>query len=435
MQFWTSFVLAAAGSVSAAACKSHNTTTTAVAPSGTSVSPTSTIDWVTYYDNNNPTAVSKAKATALTRSPTSSVKGKVFDRYVSIWFENTDFDKADADPNFQFFASKGITLTGFRAVTHPSQPNYVSVVSGDYFGMEDDDVYRIPKNISTVIDLLEDKGVSWGFYEEDMPFSGFTGESWMNQVTFAQDYMRKHNPGVSFDSNVQYEDRLAQIKNLSMIYPEESLFHQDLAANKLPQWLFVTPNMTSDAHNSDITTAGKWLKSFLAPLLDDPHFMNNTLVTITFDENETYEEQNTILTIVLGDAVPESLHGTKDDSYYNHYSEIATVEANWDLHTLGRWDVGANVFEFVGKHTGDAIRTYENLDHYYFNSSYGGNFSTSGYYPLPAPNLALNKSVSGRTILPSIMETWANSDAPTYYTDTVMNPDGMHSPAGFPSTS
>jgi acid phosphatase len=38
-----------------------------------------------------------AQATARTDSPTSHVKGKAFDRYVSIWFENTDFDMAAAD--------------------------------------------------------------------------------------------------------------------------------------------------------------------------------------------------------------------------------------------------------------------------------------------------------------------------------------------------
>jgi acid phosphatase len=38
-----------------------------------------------------------AQATALTESPTSKVKGKVFDRYVSIWLENTDYLSAAAD--------------------------------------------------------------------------------------------------------------------------------------------------------------------------------------------------------------------------------------------------------------------------------------------------------------------------------------------------
>lgn len=65
--------------------------------------------------------------------------------------------------------------------------------------------------------------------------------------------------------------------------------------------------------------------------------MNNTLVLITFDENSSYAIQNRVLAILLGDAVPSKLVGTTDSAYYNHYSDIATVSANWDLHTLGRW--------------------------------------------------------------------------------------------------
>jgi acid phosphatase len=45
----------------------------------------------------DPADVSAAQATAKSESPTSKVKGKAFDRYVSIWFENQDFDIAKAD--------------------------------------------------------------------------------------------------------------------------------------------------------------------------------------------------------------------------------------------------------------------------------------------------------------------------------------------------
>jgi acid phosphatase len=45
----------------------------------------------------DPADVYAAQATALTLSPTSNVKGAAFDRYVSIWFENTDYDMAAAD--------------------------------------------------------------------------------------------------------------------------------------------------------------------------------------------------------------------------------------------------------------------------------------------------------------------------------------------------
>jgi hypothetical protein len=44
---------------------------------------------------------------------------------------------------------------------------------------------------------------------------------------------------------------------------------------------------------------------------------------------ENYAIQNRVFSVLLGDAVPEELEGTTDDNYYNHYSEISTVEANW----------------------------------------------------------------------------------------------------------
>jgi len=125
------------------------------------------------------------------------------------------------------------------------------------------------------------------------------------------------------------------------------MFFKDLKDNKLPQWMFITPNMTSDGHDTSVTVAGAWLQNFLGPLLDDPNFMQSTMVLITFDENgtslrttiqqilthicctETYSIQNRVFSVLLGDAIPAELEGTTDDNYYNHYSEISTVEANW----------------------------------------------------------------------------------------------------------
>ncbi|MBO8584248.1 hypothetical protein INO15_14075, partial [Staphylococcus aureus] len=57
-----------------------------------------------------------AAATAKTSSPTSHVKGKAFDRFVVVYFENQNYDKADGDPNFTFFAKKGIKLTNYFGV-------------------------------------------------------------------------------------------------------------------------------------------------------------------------------------------------------------------------------------------------------------------------------------------------------------------------------
>jgi acid phosphatase len=161
--------------------------------------------------------------------------------------------------------------------------------------------------------------------------------------------------------------------------------------------------------------------------------MNNTLVMVTFDENHTYTKQNRIVGILLGDAVPTELVGTTDNTFYNHYSEISTVQANWGLHTLGRWDVGANVFKFVADKTGDKIRSWAGkvpLNQMYFNVSYAGKFNKkNSSVPWPVPNSGLE--YFGRTVAPVVVETWGRSQAESAYTTALEVPDGLHPEAEF----
>lgn len=163
----------------------------------------------TQYTATGAAAVAKARATALTESPTSNVVGKTFDRFVTIWLENTDYSGAANDreiliptqirhheltssANLQWIASQGITLTNYLAITHPSQPNYVAAVGGDTHGISSDNFKRIDSSIQTIVDLIEAKGVSWSGYMEDLPYSGFEGNAYVNQNTGANDYVRKH---------------------------------------------------------------------------------------------------------------------------------------------------------------------------------------------------------------------------------------------------
>ncbi|KAF2819961.1 phosphoesterase-domain-containing protein [Ophiobolus disseminans] len=354
------------------------------------------------------------------------VKGKAFDRFAIIWLENTDYDLAAGDPNLAWLAKRGISLTNHFAVTHPSMPNYAAAISGDYYGLNHDDRIAIPSNVSTLVDLLEDKGVSWGEYQEDMPSVGFQGTEYRNPKTGANMYVRKHNPAVLYDSVAQKQGRLARTKPLTM-------FNDDLKAKTLPQWMFITPNMTSDGHDSTVTVAGTWTRKFLEPLLSDKNFMNNTLVLVTFDENHTYGKQNRIVGILLGDAVPTQLVGTTDNTFYNHYSEIATVQANWGLQTLGRWDVGANVFKFVADKTGDSVRAWSGkipLNQMFFNASYAGKLNNKNKsVPWPVPNS--NATYAGRTVLPAIADTWGSQLDRSAYTTALEIPDGMHPEAEF----
>jgi len=362
---------------------------------------------------------------ANTTSPVSNVPGKAFNRIVIIWLENTDYAKAAGDPNLAWLAKQGITLENYFALTHPSEPNYVSSVSGDYYGMNNDNFNEVPTNISTIVDLLEEKGISWGEYQQDMPYTGFQGFQQLNAVQ-ANDYVRKHNPLVIYQSVATVQQRLSVLKNFTY-------FQKDLQEEKLPQWMFITPNMTNDGHDTSVTTAGIWSRNFLTPLLKNEYFMKDTLILLTFDENETYTTQNRVFSILLGGAIDPRLHGTTDSNYYDHYSELATVQANWDLHTLGRYDVGANVFSYVAEKTGDKVRKLSDLSSTYLNQSYSGIFNSDpdSWAPAPVPNTEL--VWNGRTVSPLVKATWQAEQSKTYYDGSLEVPS-FSNPPKYPYT-
>ena len=140
--------------------------------------------------------------------------------------------------------------------------------------------------------------------------------------------------------------------------------------------------------------------------------------------------QNRVANILLGNAVPKHLIGTTDSNFYVHYSELATVEANWDLPTLGRRDVGANVFSFVAEQTHNVVRNILDppLEQTFLNSSYPGPFNSVTVTELPIPNTRL--VVNGRRVLESIVKTWGSPELQrcTPYTGSLDVPSGTNPP-------
>jgi hypothetical protein len=119
----------------------------------------------------------------------------------------------------------------------------------------------------------------------------------------------------------------------SLLAPRSSGISSDFAvdvnASAIPQWVFVTPNLVNDVHDTDINSVSQWLEFWLIPLLDNPNFNDNkTLVLLAFDENETVTVNNSIMPVLLGGAAPTAMHGTVDSTYYTHYSSLSTVQAN-----------------------------------------------------------------------------------------------------------
>lgn len=297
-----------------------------------------------------------------------------------------------------------------------------------------DDFHYIPANISTLADLLNTKGISWGEYQEHMPFPGFQGFNYSNQKTHANDYVRKHNPLVSFNSISSNDTALRLIKNFTT-------FYDDIDNKVLPQWAFITPStylalvlsylvkliqdldMTNDAHDTNITFGSKWLRGFVEGLMNNTYFWDNTLLLLTFDETETYNvpsseeyaDRNRVFSILLGGAVPDHLVGTKDHTVYTHYSTLASIEANWGLPSLGRWDCGANLLQLVADKVGYTNWDVDNTN-LYLNESLPGPLSESelsvhrSSWPIPTTNASCS---AGNGILQSVVDAYKDQ-TPTY---------------------
>lgn len=400
------------------------TASAAVAPSFTSPAPAPTSQSSFYVGAANST---------ITNTP--NVPGAVFDRFIQIWLENTDFAQAASNPVFQSLAAEGVTLTGYYGVTHPSEPNYLAAVGGDFFGLAADTLEYIPTNMSTVVDLLDQKNISWATYQENMPTDGFEPYNFTNPDNYTY-YVRKHNPLVIYESVANISTRSARIRNFND-------FAVDVGNNSLSQWIFITPNLRNDAHDTSVGYAASWLTYWLLPLLNDPNFnTNKTLILLTFDENETYTIGNSVYSLLIGGVIPQAMKNTTDSTFYTHYSAISTVENNWDLGNLGRQDTNktlANVFNLVASVTSyhnNGLTNSSSLPQLNITGTIPGPLNPNYFVPYLAPNMNSTGGGSGKTfVAPNVNTslTTANAPAPVNIsasTPTKSSAAGLTSNAG-----
>jgi hypothetical protein len=265
---------------------------------------------------------------------------KAFDRVFIIVFENQTETNVLENPFMRDLATKGVRLSNYFGVTHPSQPNYIASIGGLPFVTDDHCPTNLPQ--TNLVDLLEAKGVTWKAYMEDLPVDDKAICKSKNKL-----YFRKHNPFVSFDNIRNNPERLANVVNAKQL-------QIDVDNNALPQYCWYTPNIQNDGHSPphsfqpfsrvrSVNFLAKYLEKFLGPLLANPKFTKGTLIVVTFDESFPHAD-NHIYTVLLGDMVnPHTVQSEK----YNHYSLLRTVEENFNLGTLNRNDLTAQWFRFL----------------------------------------------------------------------------------------
>ncbi len=132
---------------------------------------------------------------------------------------------------------------------HPSEPNYLWLVSGTNFGIQNDNPPSInhQSSTNTLFHQLDAAGISWKTYQENI--TGATVPDTDNG-----EYAVRHNPAVFFDTirtNLQY------CTNHVRPYPELA---RDLTNNTVPRFSFIVPNLTNIMHNTTPGSASSRLQ-------------------------------------------------------------------------------------------------------------------------------------------------------------------------------
>ncbi len=227
-------------------------------------------------------------------------------------FENKGRDRVFGSPDaptFNRLAKRYAALTEYRAVAHPSLPNYLALVSGSTQGITDDCTDCVVAGRS-LADTLEAAGRTWKTYAEGLPQAGFTGP-------YAGRYAKKHNPFVYFRSVFSAPKRLSRIVPLVR-------FQKDLAAGKLPDYSLVVPDLCNDMHDCSVATGDRWLAQFVAPLLGSAQLRGGALFVV-FDESDdsNVDGGGIVPAIVAGPLVRP---GARTAAVLDHYSLLRTIE-------------------------------------------------------------------------------------------------------------
>lgn len=244
-----------------------------------------------------------------------------FDHVVVVVFENKELEQVlgrPEAPTFGDLARRYVLLTGYRAVAHPSLPNYLALVSGSTQGITSD-CTSCEVDAMSLADTLERAGKTWKTYAEGLPRAGFTGAS-------AGRYAKRHDPFLYFADVVTRPDRLRRIVPLGQ-------FRRDLRVGQLPDFSLVVPDLCHDMHDCPVSTGDAWLRVFLRPLLHSLAFRKG-VVFVVFDEGTSSDGGGGhVPALILGPLVRP---GARSAARFDHYGLLATIELAWDLPLLGR---------------------------------------------------------------------------------------------------
>ncbi len=336
----------------------------------------------------------KATTTSSTSTTTAVKKKPAALHAFVINLENESFDSSwGPTTEIPYLATTlkklGLFLPNYYGVAHVSLGNYIAQVSGqgpdkaiqsdcltysDFVQSSTADYQQavgdgcvFPASVKTIADQLADAGKTWKAYQEDLsagPEKATTcrhpeiGKGDPTLLARPKDmYATRHDPFVYFHSIIDGPacDNVVDF----------STFADDLKTEATtPNLSYITPNLCNDGHDDPckdgkkggMARANTWLSTWVPKILASPAFAKSGMLIITFDEAESSGPKadasaccgitstpnapqpglsgpggGKVGALVLTPGGREAI----DETPYNHYSLLCTLEESFDLPKLG----------------------------------------------------------------------------------------------------
>ncbi|TMI41561.1 hypothetical protein E6H23_06220 [Candidatus Bathyarchaeota archaeon] len=278
----------------------------------------------------------------------SAPSGKYFDHVVTILMENNDLPSVLAQGQYQAGLAQQYTLAkGYSGVSHPSEPNYAAMISGQIGVNKDDGLCCGQDNHQNLVDSLESHGLTWKAFAEDLT----TGDCAGGGID------TDHFPFIYFSDITNSPSRCNNLVGATASSDQELIDALNASGN-WPNYVWLTPNLSNDAHDTSIGYADTYLAGIVPKIMGSTVFKTQrAALFIVYDEgNDVSCSSGGPDCVYASWTGPMAKKGFTSNTAYTHYSYLHTIEDNWGLPTLASDDAGAPVMsEFFNGYNGSGI--------------------------------------------------------------------------------
>lgn len=290
-----------------------------------------------------------------------------FDHVYVLMMENQSFDNLvgrdvvnasgnPTTPDTPFITQLATQYSGvatlYYGVTHPSLPNYLTQIAGDYFNVQDDNdsCFAVPPpgpgchtlTGTNLVDTLEQAGKSWVVLEQSMPRAGFLGDQWPKSGA-PRLYAQKHNPFVYFSDIASNSARMQKILPMTQTTLAQTLSNP-------PSFTYIVPDQCHDMHGTTTCTdfdgllreGDREVSKLVTEITGASTFTANSVLLVVWDEDDYSSNFGCCDSKrrlggghTLAMVVDKNPYWRASAVPMNHYSLLKTIEEGLGLPLLG----------------------------------------------------------------------------------------------------